>query len=149
MNKYFKVGALVMLGATLSACKTTETDNAPELSVESVPEAVDVGESVSNVKLGPGLQRLADLAIADMSTRFAIDKEKINVVDAEFVTWRDSAAGCPQPGMSYMQVLTSGSRIVLKAAGKLYHYHSGGNRPPAYCSRPSKEKPLPYQHGDT
>lgn len=154
-RKILSVLGIALIGIVLSGCKETtnettkEARDASELSVKSVPEAVDLSEDVSDMKLGPGLQRLADLAMADLATRFAIDKEKISVVEAEYVTWRDASTGCPRPGMQYAQVLTNGSRIVLMAEGKRYHYHSGGNRPPVYCARPSGEKPLPYQYGET
>jgi hypothetical protein len=83
--------------------------------------------------LGAGMQRLVDLAVSDLATKLKVDEETIEIVEAQFVTWRDSSAGCPQPGMQYLQVLTNGSRIVLRAA---------------HCAKPSKTEPLPYSHGE-
>lgn len=150
MANYLKIFGFTSLAMTMLACHATgtETENNHGLSVESVPQAVSEGKDMSNANLGPGAQRLADLAIADMSSRFKIEKEDIKIVRAEYVTWRDSSAGCPRPDMQYLQVLTSGSRIVLKAGDKIYHYHSGGSRPPFYCAKPSPQKPLPYSHGE-
>jgi hypothetical protein len=99
-------------------------------------------------KLGPGLQRLADLAIADLTASLKVDAKVVEVVEAQFVTWRDSSAGCPRPGMQYLQVLTNGARIVLRVDGTIYHYHSGGSRPPLHCAKPSSIEPLPYSHGE-
>jgi hypothetical protein len=98
--------------------------------------------------LGAGMQRLVDLAVSDLATKLKVDEHTIEIVEAQIVTWRDSSAGCPQPGMQYLQVLTNGSRIVLRVDEMTYHYHSGGSRAPAHCAKPSKTEPLPYSHGE-
>ena len=54
----------------------------------------------------------------------------------EEVTWRDSAVGCPQKGMSYLQVLTDGTRIILQVGGRRFDYHAGGRRDLFYCANP-------------
>jgi len=102
----------------------------------------------SNSTLGPGLQRLVDLAAEDLAATLNVDVKGIEVVEAQFVTWRDSSAGCPKLGMQYLQVLTNGARIVLRVDGTKYHYHSGGSRPPFYCAKPSSIEPLPYGQGE-
>ena len=109
---------------------------------------VDTRSNISP-DLGPGLQRLVDLAIMDLATSLNVESDAVEVVEAQFVTWRDSSAGCPKPGMQYLQVLTNGARIVLQVNGTIYHYHSGGSRPPFHCAKPSPTKPLPYSHGET
>jgi hypothetical protein len=78
-----------------------------------------------------------DHAKADLAERLGVPTDDIAVVSSEEVTWPDSSLGCPQPGMMYAQVLTSGSRIVLTAAGRSYEYHSGGQRPPFLCENPA------------
>jgi len=123
------------------------------LEVVSVPSAVEQADSEDNApgsqpELGPGVQRLADLAIEHLAGYLDVEKETIEVVQAEFVTWRDSSVGCPQPGYEYLQVLTHGSRIRLSAGKKIYEYHSGGSRPPFLCEEPSDLGPLPYAPGE-
>ena len=66
---------------------------------------------------GPGLQRLVDIAKTDLGTKLQIDAGDIDTVEAAYVTWRDSSIGCPTAGMQYMQVLTNGARVVLRANG--------------------------------
>ena len=95
------------------------------------------------------MEGLVDLAIADLATRMSMDKDAIEVLQAEFVTWPNSSMGCPQPGFQYLDVLTNGSRIVLRAGEATYHYHSGKNRPPFWCRTPSKAAPVPYSPGET
>jgi hypothetical protein len=79
-------------------------------------------------------------AIADLAAREGVEPAAITTVSVEEVTWRDSALGCPEPGMNYLQVLTDGVRIVLELDGVRYEYHGGGSRPVFYCANP--EPPL-------
>ncbi len=72
-------------------------------------------------------------ARADLAERLGVPVDEITLVSSEEVTWPDSSLGCPQPGMMYAQVLTSGSRITLSAGGRTYEYHSGGQRAPFLC----------------
>ena len=43
-----------------------------------------------------------------------------------------------KPGEMYTQALVDGLRITLRAGGRTYEYHSGGNRPPALCDKPTE-----------
>jgi hypothetical protein len=77
-----------------------------------------------------------EVAKADLAKRLGIGAGEVTVVSATEVTWSDGSLGCPEPGMNYTQALVEGSRIILEAAGKQYHYHSGGSRPPFLCTNP-------------
>ena len=136
---------LVALPA-LPGCSPTHPDSHDANGPAGGPE--QAASSAQNPGPGPGLQRLVDIAKTDLSTNLRIDAGDIETVEAAYVTWRDSSIGCPVAGMQYMQVLTNGARIVLRANGILYHYHSGGNRAPFFCARPSPEGPLPYAPGE-
>lgn len=63
-------------------------------------------------------------AQADMAAQLEVAIDQIAIVSVEFVQWRDSSLGCPQPGMMYAQVITPGYRILLQSGEKLYEYHS-------------------------
>ena len=52
--------------------------------------------------------------------------EQLTVQQAQAIDWPDSSLGCPQPGMMYMQVITPGFKVLLKAAEKTYPVHVGG-----------------------
>lgn len=150
----------------LSGCSFAQDDAEPPAADPSKPGvaaeefqvgpdpsvSADLGPTSATPKsekpLGPGLQRLADLATRDLSSRLGIAESSIGIIDAEYVTWRDSALGCSEPGHEYMQVLSNGSRIVLSAEKREYHYHSGGNRPPFWCKNPDPIEPLPYAPGE-
>ena len=150
MSNRIKIPAATMVAVILVAagCANAADQENKELTVKSVPSvAADLG-SAPAVAVGPGIKRLVDIATADLAAKLGIEKTDIQVAEAGYVTWRDSSIGCPQPDMQYMQVLTNGSRIVLKTREGVFHYHSGGNRQPAYCASPSKIGPLPYSPGE-
>ena len=89
----------------------------------------------------PSGQGPVEQAKSDLARRLGIAPGQVTLVSSEEVTWRDGSLGCPQKGMRYTQVLFNGSRIVLEADGKQYHYHSGGRRGPFLCTNP--QPPLP------
>ncbi len=60
----------------------------------------------------------------DLATRQSVSPTDIALVQAQAVNWPDSALGCPQPGMGYMQVITPGYRVVLQASGRQFSYHT-------------------------
>ena len=69
-------------------------------------------------------QRLVRQAQENLSERLNLDVSQIDVVTVESVQWNDSALGCPQPGMMYLQAITPGYRITLEAEGERYTYHT-------------------------
>jgi hypothetical protein len=79
---------------------------------------------------------LVDQAKADLAARLSIDVNSIEVVSAEAVEWADSSLGCPREGMAYLQVITPGTHILLRAGDQVYSYHSGRAGPPFLCENP-------------
>ncbi|MCZ6616531.1 MAG: hypothetical protein O7E57_00250 [Gammaproteobacteria bacterium] len=128
-----------------------KTSRGEELVLVSIPEVAGEANETTKpgepISLGPEIRRLVDLAKKDLAARLSISDQQIEMLQSEFLTWRDSSAGCPQPGMQYLQVLTKGSRILLKANNATYRYHNSGNHPPFLCKNPSAIDPLPYQDG--
>ncbi len=150
-NKKMALPGVTMVAATFMAVgfACAADQDTKELTVKSVPSIASDLSSTPAVSVGAGMQRLVDMATKNLATRLGIEEADITVAQAVYVTWRDSSIGCPRPDMQYLQVLTNGSRIVLKANNTVYHYHSGGNQPPSHCAKPSPQKPLPYDHGET
>jgi hypothetical protein len=72
-------------------------------------------------------------AIADLAARLDVDPTTIEVVSVDEVDWPDASIGCPQPGMVYAQVITNGSKIVLRHDDVEYDYHQAGLQPVFYC----------------
>jgi hypothetical protein len=86
------------------------------------------------------LQPLIDLAQQDLMNRLGptlAAAQPIEVIEARAVVWSDGGLGCPRPDMAYIQVMTDGTLIRLRAAdGTVYQYHSGGRRLPFLCENP-------------
>lgn len=157
MDKCVLIAGLV-LGCMLTACA-----NGQDQSGQQAPEEIQIdspsgyvrdidGESIpvgGDKSPESGLQRLVDLAKQDLAARLAVQASLIETVSAQYVTWRDSALGCPEPGHESLQVLTSGTHIKLSVNGRIFHYHSGGNRSPFLCRDPDPLGPLPYGSGET
>ena len=67
-------------------------------------------------------------AVDDLARRLDIDRSHIAVIEAQGVTWPNSARGCPEPGVGYLDVLVDGARALLAANGHHYEYRGGGTR---------------------
>lgn len=85
----------------------------------------------------PGLQNLIELTQVDLANRLAISVEEITLVEAIAMEWSDSSLDCPQPGMSYIQVITPGYRIVLQSNEQMYEYHTNRDGYFVYCENQS------------
>ncbi len=90
-------------------------------------------------RVDSGLADRVEVAKLDLAERLEVSLKSIHLLEAMTVTWRDSSAGCPRPGMNYLQVLNPGVRILLQAAKKTYHYHGRGGGVPFLCERPRKD----------
>lgn len=75
-------------------------------------------------QLGTRGQVLLSLARTALARDLAIDAAAITFVSAAAVEWNDSSLGCPKPGLSYLQVITPGYRMVFEAQGRTYEYHT-------------------------
>jgi hypothetical protein len=81
-----------------------------------------------------------DAALADLAVRLDRDPDRIDVLDAREVTWRDGSVGCPSPGQAYPQALVPGFLVVLRSDDASYRYHSAGDLMPFLCETP--ESPM-------
>jgi hypothetical protein len=111
---------------------------APEQPTKAVPaeEIYPMPDDATAVPpTDPYSLELIDKAKRDLAQRTGIPIEEINLVEFRFVTWPDASLGCPQPGMSYAQVLVDGYFIMLRAELGVYNYHGGGSpdRGPFLC----------------
>lgn len=90
-----------------------------------------------------GMRSQVKKAIKDLADKLDVPSDKIKVIRAESVTWRDGSLGCLQKGMSYTQALVLGTEIVLLFGNTEYEYHSGSRGEPFYCANP--RLPLPVK----
>lgn len=121
--------------------QTTQPGN-PETGEVPVSETLEPAGSIEGGTVGRSylddtypteLTGIIGLAITDLAGRLAIDEAAVTVVLVEEVVWSDGSLGCPQPGMSYAQVVIDGLRIVVEADGVLYDYRSGDSSDPVLC----------------
>ncbi len=107
---------------------TTPAPQEEETTMPATPAGSTAPESATPV----------DQAKADLAGRLSIDVNTIEVVETQTVTWRDGSMGCAKPGMMYTQALIPGMRILLSVDGQEYEYHSGNDRAPFFCEKPTE-----------
>lgn len=125
------MAAAMMIGG----CQDRQADTG-EASADAPPPAAEV------VDAGPSA--VVEEARRDLAERLGRPLEDIKLLEARPVYWRTAALGCPEPDMSYAQVLTRGWLIRLLVGRAEYRYHSGENGPPFTCHPRQAEKPVPY-----
>lgn len=108
--------SLSLIVAACGPAATTETDS-PIVTPEGPPAATPLPDEE---------QEAVEAARQALAQRLDIAADEIELVRIEAVEWPDTSLGCPEPGMSYAQVITPGYRIILQAGGEAYEYHTGG-----------------------
>jgi len=73
-------------------------------------------------------QELAALAINTLAAHLSVEPGEVTLQSLSPVDWPDASLGCPQPGMSYPQVITAGHSALLQHQGKMYKVHMAGTR---------------------
>ena len=135
-------GSLIL---SLAGCQPIQTTSVPVATLMPTvgPTSTIVAGEEEQPMSDPDLPLTpnVELAIEDLAQRLAVASDDITVVRVEEVDWPDGSLGCPQPGMSYRQMLVNGTFIQLSVDGELYNYHSGSGRPPFLCN--SKDEVLP------
>lgn len=123
--------AVVLAGLVPAGLVACASDPDPVAPPEATVEPSEPTDPTSYPPLVAG-------AVADLATMLDVEQSAIELVSQEEVTWRDGSLGCAKPGMMYTQALVDGSRIVLRADGTDYEYHSGGGRPAFHCPAPTE-----------
>lgn len=83
-----------------------------------------------------GRSDVAHLAIETLAAELGIAKDAIEVESVTEVDWRNSSLGCPKPGMAYLDAITSGHKVTLRANGQIYNVHEADNQA-FVCKLPS------------
>lgn len=121
---------------TPSPSTITETASVPSQPGDSTPMSPNLPTPAAS-----GLQNLVEQAKADLAQRLSIPASQIILLEATEAEWSDSSLDCPQPGMSYLQVITPGYRILLEANNTQYEYHSNRDTYVVYCE--NMNPPIP------
>jgi hypothetical protein len=91
-------------------------------------EVADVPPAPPEPPLPAGAAPLVERARRNLQQRMSLgDPSEVGVVSVEAVEWADAGLDCPDPEMSYAQVITPGFLIVLEAADRTFEYHADRN----------------------
>ena len=136
------LGTLIIL--LLTAC-SPESVQMPETTQTSMPtleylQPTFIPTQGDPTQMSPfhltpnsGLEGLVEIAKEDLAQQLSISITQINLVEVEEAEWSDSSLDCPQPGMSYLPVVTPGYRIVLQTNNQIHEYHSNRDSYFVYC----------------
>jgi hypothetical protein len=79
------------------------------------------------------MKAMSELARQKLAEELEISVDQIQVVSADPTYWSDTSLGCPQPGMTYPQVMTPGYRVTLIVGSDLYTYHTDTKQTVVRC----------------
>jgi hypothetical protein len=84
----------------------------------------------------------AALARRSLAAKLSMPVERIKIASVSPVEWRDSSLGCPERGMMYTQVLTSGYKVTLRDGDREHVVHVAGTHV-VFCSSQTESKLAP------
>ena len=67
------------------------------------------------------------IAIRTIAEQIGASPEQITIRSEEAVEFSDSSLGCPKSGMSYMQVIIPGHKVLAEYGGKIYDVRVAGD----------------------
>jgi hypothetical protein len=127
MRKIFISSILLILVLTACAPQSTSTSQPQTPNDTSYPNPSYPNDSYPNpsptdspANWTPAQQA----ALSALSGTLNLSVDQITLVSTETVTWPDGCLGVQRMGVMCTQSLVSGFRIVLKANGKQYDYHT-------------------------
>jgi hypothetical protein len=82
------------------------------------------------------------LARQTLSAALSIPPDRITTISVAPAQWRDSSLGCPERGIRYLPVLTSGYDVRLGDMAREHVVHVAGTRA-VVCGTQSDQKPPP------
>jgi hypothetical protein len=97
-------------------CRQPKVANAPD------PGGSPAGGGL--LPFGPQLQQ----ARQDLARRLNVPEGDIRMGGVTPASWEDASLGCPEPGVKYAQVATTGWVITLRHGDREYQYHADAGR---------------------
>ncbi len=82
-------------------------------------------------------QEMLDAVMAELSDKYGVPVDAIEIVRAESRVWSDGSLGCPQPGTMYTQALVDGYHIVLRHGAQEYDYRAAARGHFFLCRGPA------------
>ena len=115
--RYTKTATIVSITALiiLAGCGTASGQ-----SMNSQPATINTPQT--SVNTGP--EPMVALARADLAQKTGKSQSNIRLKSVTEREFPDTSLGCPQPGISYAQVITPGYVIVLETGTRRFEYHT-------------------------
>ncbi len=135
--------AVLVLSTVVAFGGCSGPDDAP------TPTAGDAKPSrtppdMTGVELTTGPKGQASAARRDLAAKLGVAESDITMVEARNVTWPSSATGCEMPDRGYLDVITRGTLVRMRAAGREYVYTGGPVGALRLCEAPGRvQKPVP------
>jgi hypothetical protein len=129
MKKILVVFILLVIALSACAQATSEpTDSSPvPTATEAVapPKATEIPTVLSPTPVSGGDYPEVVLKARDaLASKLGISVDQITVVNIEPVEWRDGCLGVSNPRMMCTMMITPGYRVILRADGSDYEYHT-------------------------
>lgn len=118
----FSIALAIVITSVLTACSFTSGAATGAEEISFVP-----GQG-SAEQLTDQQSTVASLAIDALAADLKIAKGGILVDTIRAVDWPNSSIGCPKPGVAYLDVITPGHKITLRAGGQIYVAHEAKGR---------------------
>jgi hypothetical protein len=121
MNPYWLLLVVMLFVVGCGTVQPIETLIPPTQTtvLDPTPAAPPSGNAGGGGATGVN-QPLIDQALAEVSATTGIPLEELEIVTTEAVEWPSSALGCPMPGQMYLDVITPGFRIEVRAGDELF-----------------------------
>ncbi|MDH4207574.1 MAG: hypothetical protein OEV76_01720 [Anaerolineae bacterium] len=131
---------------TVGEIQSPSSEDQSTGTVTPTPSPTGAGQApiptcTAEVTLPAQTRRVVELAKEDLARRLELSVSEVSLISVEAVDWPDTSLGCPQPGMAYAQVITSGYLIVLKAGGQRYAYHTNRGDRVVLCHTDGDSQP--------
>ncbi len=78
--------------------------------------------------LSPAQEQAVDMARTELASVLGVAMDKIELQRVNPMDWPNSSLGCPEKGMMYLDVITSGFRVEFDVGGKIYQVHTAEKR---------------------
>lgn len=141
----------VMVMLLLAACGRPATSKPTESPLPTAPVSPVFPVSplpVPPLEADAKEQKLSALR-TQVTEQLGLAATALTLVSVEQVTWPDMSLGCPQPDMTYAQVLTPGWRVVFTdEKGQTYRVHTAENSESFVICEPSADSTVPPSYPD-
>jgi hypothetical protein len=86
---------------------------------------------------------LIQAIIADLAARRGVGAGQVELVSSESLDWPDGSLGCPVAGVSYIQVITPGYRVILGIGEETFDYRATVDGRFRLCENPLASETSP------